>query len=53
MITTKSQTTISFNTEEYLKTKLNELVKNEKIIFYCYIRHLVKEDNIKKSQMTK
>lgn len=47
MITTKSQTTISFNTEEYLKTKLNELVKNEKIIFYCYIRHLGEEDTKK------
>lgn len=50
MITTKSITTISYNTEEYLKDKLNELVKNEKIIFYCYIKHFAEED-IKKDHI--
>lgn len=35
----KPLSTISYNTEDYLKLKLNELIKNKLIDFWCYIKH--------------
>lgn len=47
MRTTKPISTISFNTESYLKGILDELVKAKKISTYHYIEHLPEEDEKK------
>lgn len=47
MRTTKPISTISYNTEPYLKGKLNELVKAKKISVYHYIKHEPEEDEKK------
>ena len=47
MRTTKPISTISFNTETYLKGKLDELVKAKKISAYHFIEHLPEEDEKK------
>lgn len=46
-VTKKSIATISFNTEEFLKSRLNDLVKNESIVYYFYIMHKAEEDTKK------
>ena len=47
MRTTKAFTTITYNTENFLKIKLDELVKAKKISFYCFIKHKAEEDEKK------
>ena len=47
MRTTKPISTISYNTETYLKGILDELVKAKKISTYHYIEHLPEEDEKK------
>ena len=47
MKTTKPIATISFNTEEYLRLKLDELIRSQIITFYAYIPHLKEEDENK------
>ena len=44
MRTTKPIATISFNTPEYLKLKLDELTKAKKIAFWAYIVHQPEDD---------
>lgn len=47
MRTTKPISTISFNTESFLKGKLDELVKAKKITAWHFINHLAEEDEKK------
>lgn len=47
MRTTKPISTISFNSENYLKGKLDELIKAKKISAYHFIRHEPEEDEKK------
>lgn len=47
MRTSKPISTISYNTEKYLKYKLQELVKNKKISDYMYILHTAEADEKK------
>lgn len=47
MRTSKPIATISYNTEEHLKMKLDELVKAHKISDWMYIFHLAEEDEKK------
>lgn len=47
MKTTRPIATISFNTEAYLRLKLDELIKAKKITFYAYIPHRKEEDENK------
>lgn len=44
MRTTKPVSTISFNSKEYLKQKLDELVKGKRISFYAFITHKPEDD---------
>lgn len=44
MKTTRTISTISFNTKEFLILKLNELKKSKIISFYCFIEHLPEDD---------
>lgn len=47
MRTSKSFSTISYNTQYFLLTKLNELVNCNKLAFYCFIVHKPEEDEKK------
>lgn len=44
MRTTKPIATISYNSPEYLRLKLDELLKAKKISFWAFIRHKPEED---------
>ena len=44
----RSLSTISYNTEDYLTAKLDELVITRKIEFYAFIEHLPEDDETKK-----
>lgn len=48
MKTSKPFSTISYNSVEFLQTKLNDLVNRRKIAFYAFIEHLPEEDERKK-----
>lgn len=47
MKTTKAFSTVSYNTNEFLINKLNELIKMRKIAFYSFIKHYAEEDECK------
>lgn len=47
MRTSKPISTISYNTEDFLKAKLAELLRNHKIDDYMYIRHDAEQDEKK------
>lgn len=47
MKTSKPFATISYNSEEFLTRKLNELVVKRAIEFWCYIDHYAEEDEAK------
>lgn len=47
MRTSKPIATISYNSEQFLKERLNELMRNHKISDYIYIRHHAEEDEKK------
>lgn len=47
MSTSKPISTISYNSENFLKLKLEELVSNHKLADYKYIRHYAEEDEAK------
>lgn len=47
MRTSKPISTISYNSEEHLRFKLNELIKARKISDYMYIQHTAEEDEKK------
>lgn len=47
MKTTKSFSTISYNSKEFLQVKLNDLISRRKIAFYAFIEHLPEEDEKK------
>lgn len=47
MRTSKPTSTISYNSQEYLILKLNELVKNKKISFWVFIFHKAEKDERK------
>lgn len=44
MKTTKPISTISFNTEQYLLDRLNELVRAKRVSFWCFIKHMPEDD---------
>ena len=44
MKTSKPISTISYNSEEYLKSKLDYLVKNNTVEFWFYVKHLGEYD---------
>lgn len=48
MKTRQALSPVSYNTEEFLKSKLNELLENRRIDFWCYIKHKgeIKDDYI-------
>ena len=48
MKTTKPFSTISYNTADFLKVKLDELVLKRHIAFYVFIEHFPEEDERKK-----
>lgn len=48
MRTKKLCSTISYNSKEFLIQKLNELIKNHKISFWCAIRHKGEKDETPK-----
>lgn len=47
MRTSKMISSISYNSIEFLKFKLNELIKRHDIVFYCFIHHLPESDELK------
>ena len=47
MRTNKDISTISYNTEEFLKLKLNQLLNDKIINYWCYIKHDPEEDEKK------
>lgn len=47
MRTTKPCSTISYNTDEFLTLKLNDLIRKGHIDFWCYINHHAEEDETK------
>lgn len=47
MITRTNVSTISYNTDEFLIFKLNELIKNHSIEFWTFINHIPEEDETK------
>lgn len=47
MITRTNVSTISYNTDDFLIFKLNELIKNHSIEFWSFINHLPEEDEKK------
>lgn len=47
MKTSKPFATISYNTEDFLKIKLDELVRKRAIDFYAFIEHHAEEDEAK------
>ena len=48
MRTSKPFSTISYNTDDFLQLKLNELIKRGDIDFWLYIDHLPEDDETKK-----
>lgn len=42
--TTKKISTISYNSEDFLIDKLNQLIKYEKIAYYIYVKHFAEKD---------
>lgn len=51
MNTAKPISTISFNSEGFLKAKLEELLKARKVDFYVYIKHKGEDDEVKKDHI--
>lgn len=47
MITRTNISTISYNTDDFLIFKLNELIKNHSIEFWSFINHIPEEDETK------
>ena len=47
MRTSKMISTISYNSLEYLKLKLNDLIDRHIIVFYLFIHHLPESDELK------
>ena len=47
MTTTKTISTISFNTKQFVEEKLKSLYEMKVIRFYCYIQHKAEEDTKK------
>ena len=47
MRTSKPIATISYNSETYLRDKLNELIKSHKISDYMFIKHKAESDERK------
>ena len=47
MKTSKPFSTISYNTQEFLQVKLDDLINRRKIAFYGFIHHLPEEDEKK------
>lgn len=47
MRTSKPVSTISYNSEEFLKAKLAELIRNKKICDFMFIKHAAEEDERK------
>ena len=47
MRTKKAISTISYNSEDFLELKLNGLVEEEKVSFWCFVKHLKEEDELK------
>lgn len=47
MITRSNVSTISYNTDDFLIYKLNELIKNQSIEFWAFINHIPEEDETK------
>lgn len=47
MKTTKALSTISYNSDNFLTLKLNELLNRRLISFWCYIQHLPEDDEKK------
>lgn len=47
MKTSKAFATISYNTDDFLITKLNDLIRSHKIDFWAFINHLAEEDEKK------
>lgn len=47
MRTMKSYSTISYNSVEFLKIKLNDLINRNKIAFYAFIYHFAEDDEEK------
>lgn len=47
MKTSKPFSTISYNSEEYLIRKLNELVLRRNLEFWCFVHHYAEEDELK------
>lgn len=47
MRTSKSFSTISYNSDDFLKIKLDELIRNGTIEFWAYVQHKAEEDEKK------
>ncbi len=47
MRTSKPFSTISYNSPDYLKAKLDELIESRKIEFYAFIEHIPEDDETK------
>lgn len=47
MITRTNVSTISYNTDDFLIFKLNELINNHSIEFWAFINHIPEEDEMK------
>lgn len=47
MLTCTKLSTISYNTDKFLQTQLNELLFAHKIRFWCYIMHMPEEAELK------
>lgn len=47
MKTSKPFSTISYNTPDFLRVKLDELIRQRKIEFWCYFHHYKEEDELK------
>ncbi len=47
MKTSKPFSTISYNTIDYLRIKLDDLVKRQVLSFYCFVKHYAEEDETK------
>lgn len=45
--TTKTISTISYNSDDFLKDKLEQLIKAKKIAYYVYIHHMPESDETK------
>lgn len=47
MITRSNVSTISYNTDDFLTFKLNELIKNHSIEFWSFVNHIPEDDETK------